>query len=198
MMPIDQKHPLILASASPRRKRLLSRMGVPYRVVVSRVDEGGRVDSPETFCRNLAILKAKEVASRENAAWVLGADTIVVIGGMVLGKPENPEDAQRMLSHLSGKDHAVITGFCVQNPEGMMAHSESVTTAVRFKPLSENEIAGYIRTREPFGKAGSYAIQGVGAFMVESISGSYTNVVGLPMCALMKALVRCGALRSFP
>jgi septum formation protein len=80
----------------------------------------------------------------------------------------------------------------------MVAHSASVTTAVRFKPLSEKEIAGYIRTREPFGKAGSYAIQGVGAFMVESISGSYTNVVGLPMCALMKALVRCGALRSFP
>jgi septum formation protein len=80
----------------------------------------------------------------------------------------------------------------------MMAHSESVTTAVRFKPLSENEIAGYIRTREPFGKAGSYAIQGVGAFIVESISGSYTNVVGLPMCALIKALIQCGALKSFP
>jgi septum formation protein len=198
MMPIDEKHPLVLASASPRRKRLLARMGIPHRVVVSRVDENGLVESPEAFCRNLARLKAKDVGSREDVSWILGADTIVVIGSKVLGKPVNHEDAQRMLSLLSGKDHQVITGFCVLSPAGVIAHSESVTTAVRFKPLRKEEIAGYIRTREPFGKAGAYAIQGVGAFMVESISGSYTNVVGLPMCALIKALTQCGALRSFP
>ena len=198
MMPIDEKHPLVLASASPRRTRLLSQMGIPHRVVVSRVDENGRVESPEAFCRNLAYLKAKDVGSRENVSWILGADTIVVIGSKVLGKPVNHEDAQRMLSLLSGKDHQVITGFCVLNPAGVIAHSESVTTTVRFKPLSEEAIAGYIGTREPFGKAGAYAIQGVGAFMVESISGSYTNVVGLPMCALIKALTQCGALKSFP
>ena len=177
---------------------MLARMGIPHRVVVSRVDENGRVESPEAFCRNLAYLKAKDVGSREEVSWILGADTIVVIGSKVLGKPVNHEDAQRMLSLLSGKDHQVITGFCVLNPAGVIAHSESVTTTVRFKPLSEEEIAGYIGTREPFGKAGAYAIQGVGAFMVESISGSYTNVVGLPMCALIKALAQCGALRSFP
>lgn len=198
MMPIDEKHPLVLASASPRRTRLLSQMGIPHRVVVSRVDENGRVESPEAFCRNLAYLKAKDVGSRENVSWILGADTIVVIGSKVLGKPETHEDAQRMLSLLGGKDHQVITGFCVLNPAGVIAHSESVTTTVRFKPLSEEAIAGYIGTREPFGKAGAYAIQGVGAFMVESISGSYTNVVGLPMCALIKALTQCGALKSFP
>ena len=197
-MPIDEKHPLVLASASPRRTRLLARMGIPHRVVVSRVDENGRVESPEAFCRNLARLKAKDVGSREDVSWILGADTIVVIGSKVLGKPVNPEDAQKMLSLLSGNDHQVITGFCVLNPLGVIAHSESVSTTVRFKPLREEEIAGYIRTREPFGKAGAYAIQGVGAFIVESISGSYTNVVGLPMCALIKALVQCGALRSFP
>jgi len=198
MMPIDEKHPLVLASASPRRKRLLARMGIPHRVVVSRVNENGRIESPEVFCRNLAYLKAKDVGSREDVSWILGADTIVVIGSRVLGKPVNRTDAQRMLSLLSGKDHQVITGFCVLNPAGEIAHSESVTTVVRFKPISEEEIAGYIRTREPFGKAGAYAIQGVGAFMVESISGSYTNVVGLPMCALIKALIQCGALKSFP
>ncbi len=198
MMPIDEKHPLVLASASPRRTRLLARMGIPHRVVVSRVDENGRVESPEAFCRNLARLKAKDVGSREDVSWILGADTIVVIGSKVLGKPVNPEDAQKMLSLLSGNDHQVITGFCVLNPLGVIAHAESVTTTVRFKPLGEEEITGYIRTREPFGKAGAYAIQGVGAFMVESISGSYTNVVGLPMCALIKALVQCGALESFP
>lgn len=198
MMTIDETYPLVLASASPRRKRLLARMGIPHRVVVSRVNEEDSADSPEAFCRNLALLKAKDVGSRENTSWILGADTIVVIGSKVLGKPENPTDAQRMLSLLSGKDHHVITGFCVLNPLGIIAHNESVTTTVRFKPISEQEISGYIKTREPFGKAGAYAIQGVGAFMVESISGSYTNVVGLPMCALIKALVQCGALRSFP
>ncbi|MCP4576665.1 MAG: septum formation protein Maf [Deltaproteobacteria bacterium] len=198
MMPIDEKHPLVLASASPRRTKLLARMGIPHRVVVSRVDENGRIESPEAFCRNLARLKAKDVGSREDVSWILGADTIVVIGSKVLGKPVNHEDAQKMLSLLSGKDHQVITGFCVLNPSGVVAHAESVTTTVRFKPLSEEEITGYIGTREPFGKAGAYAIQGVGAFMVESISGSYTNVVGLPMCALIKGLVQCGALRSFP
>lgn len=173
-------------------------MGIPHRVIVSRVNEGGRVESPEAFCRNLAYLKARDVGSREDVSWILGADTIVVIGSRVLGKPVNRTDAQRMLSLLSGKEHQVITGFCILNPAGVIAHSESVTTTVRFKPLSEEEIAGYIRTGEPFGKAGAYAIQGVGAFMVESISGSYTNVVGLPMCALVKALVQCGALKSFP
>ena len=195
---IDENHPLVLASASPRRKRLLAQMGLPYRVVVSRVHEESSDEIPEDFCRNLAVLKAKEVGSREKGSWILGADTIVVVGGRVLGKPENEEDAKRMLSLLNGKDHSVMTGFCVLNPAGMIAHSESVSTSVHFKPLNEEEIAGYIRTQEPFGKAGAYAIQGVGSFMVESISGSYTNVVGLPMCALMKALVQCGALRSFP
>lgn len=198
MMPIDEKYPLVLASASPRRTRLLARMGIPHRVVVSRVDEEGSVENPEAFCRNLAFLKAKDVGSRENGFWILGADTLVVIGSKVLGKPVNPDDAQKMLSLLSGKDHQVITGFCVLNSLGVIAYSESVTTTVHFKPLSEEEITGYIRTREPFGKAGAYAIQGVGAFMVESVSGSYTNVVGLPMCALIKGLMQCGALRSFP
>ena len=195
---IHEEHPLVLASASPRRKRLLAQMGLPYRVVVSRVPEEGSAEIPEDFCRDLAVLKAKEVGSRETGSWILGADTIVVIGARVLGKPENREDAKRMLSLLNGKEHQVMTGFCVLNPAGVVAHSESVSTSVRFKPLSEGEIDGYIRSREPFGKAGAYAIQGVGAFMVESISGSYTNVVGLPMCALVNALVQCGALKSFP
>ena len=196
--PIDETHPLILASASPRRKRLLAQMGIPHRVVVSRVHEENRMDNPLDLCRNLAILKAKDVHDREKTAWVLGADTLVVVRGRVLGKPKNRDDAREMLSLLSGKGHQVVTGFCILNPAGRDAHSESVATEVRFKPLTEKEIDGYIRTGEPFGKAGAYAIQGIGSFMVESISGSYTNVVGLPMCALIKALVQCGAIQSFP
>ena len=103
-----------------------------------------------------------------------------------------------MLLLLNGKEHRVITGFCVLDPSATVAHSEAVTTLVRFKPLSEQEIEGYIRTGEPFGKAGSYAIQGVGSFMVEAINGSYTNVVGLPLCAVIKALVSAGGLECFP
>ncbi|OQY46915.1 MAG: septum formation protein Maf [Desulfobacteraceae bacterium 4572_87] len=198
MIPIDETHPLVLASASPRRKRLLARMNIPHRVVVSHVNEERTDESPENFCRSLALLKAREVDIRENGSWILGADTLVVAGGRALGKPESHEAAREMISLLSGKNHQVITGFCVLNPHGMIAHSEVVTTEVRFKPLSEEEITGYIRTHEPFGKAGAYAIQGVGAFMVEAISGSYTNVVGLPMCAFIKALLKCGALKSFP
>jgi len=196
--PIDETYPLILASASPRRKQLIDQMGIPCRVIPSLVQEENTLEHPKDLCRHLAVLKAKEVSLREKEGWVLGADTIVVAMDQVLGKPESPKDAKRMLSLLSGKIHQVMTGFCILNPSGIVAHSESVSTAVCFKPLKEQEVAGYIRTGEPFGKAGAYAIQGVGAFMVESISGSYTNVVGLPMCALIKALVRCAALRSFP
>jgi septum formation protein len=103
-----------------------------------------------------------------------------------------------MLSLLSGKEHEVITGFCLLNPSGEMAHSEAVTTLVKMKRLDEKEINAYVAIGEPFGKAGSYAIQGIGAFLVESISGSYTNVVGLPVCALIKSLLATGALKNFP
>ncbi len=195
---IDEKNPLILASASPRRKRLLTRMNIPHRVEVSRVQEENGDESPEDLCLDLALMKAEEVASREEGSWILGADTIVVIEKKVLGKPENEEDARRMLSLLGGKEHRVITGFGILDPLRRRVHSQRVATTVRFKTLRKEEISGYIGTREPFGKAGAYAIQGVGSFMVESISGSYTNVVGLPMCALIKALVQCGALKSFP
>ena len=196
--PIHETFPLILASASPRRKQLIDQMGIPNRVAPSRVREDDTLQHPEQLCRHLALLKAKEVSHREKVGWVLGADTIVVVMDRVLGKPESPGDAKRMLSLLSGKAHRVMTGFCIFDPSGRVAHSECVSTEVCFKPLDEREVAGYIRTGEPFGKAGAYAIQGVGAFMVEAISGSYTNVVGLPMCALIKALLRCGALKSFP
>ena len=103
-----------------------------------------------------------------------------------------------MLGLLSGKEHSVITGFCILDPSGSTAHSEEIITRVKMKRLTDEEIDGYTATGEPFGKAGSYAIQGIGAFMVESISGPYTNVVGLPLCALVKALIACGALKKFP
>jgi septum formation protein len=128
----------------------------------------------------------------------LGADTVVVLNKTILGKPRDHEEARSMLLCLNGKEHKVITGFCLLDPLGRLAHLDAVETLVRFKHLAKEEIEAYIATGEPLGKAGSYAIQGIGAFMVEGITGSYTNVVGLPICALVKALLAKGALKTFP
>ena len=195
---ISSQNPLILASASPRRKRLLTQVGIPFRSVTSEANEGGVSGDPAQISRILAEKKAFHVCSETGPSWILGADTIVTVDSRILGKPEDSENAREMLLLLSGKEHRVITGFCILDPSATVAHSESVTTLVRFKPLSVKEIEGYIRTGEPFGKAGSYAIQGVGSFMVEAITGSYTNVVGLPLCAVIKALVSVEALECFP
>jgi len=195
---ISKKHPLILASASPRRKKLLLQMGLPFRVTPSDLDEKEIGGEPLRISRVLAEKKALKVYPLAVSLWILGADTIVVIKSRILGKPQDDAEAREMLRLLSGVEHSVVTGFCILSPSGKIAHSEAVSTAVRFKGLGKEEIEAYISTGEPFGKAGSYAIQGVGAFMVESISGSYTNVVGLPLCAVIKALIHVGALKAFP
>ena len=191
-------NPLVLASTSPRRRKLLNQLGIPFDIISSRVQEGFVSGDPEHVSRHLAKKKSKQVYTQVQGSWILGADTLVVIDNRILGKPKGPEDVRKMLRLLSGKEHHVITGFCILDPSGLVAHSEAVKTIVRFSPLNLQEIDDYIATGEPFGKAGSYAIQGIGAFMVESISGSYTNVVGLPLCAVVKALLCAGALERFP
>lgn len=193
---ISRQYPLILASSSPRRKRLLEQISIPFRSITSDVTENCRIDDPKTASVFLAEKKAVKGHAISGDLWVLGADTMVAIDGRILGKPGNKEDARKMLSLLSGKEHRVITGFCIINPALEAVHSEAVSTLVRIKKLKQSEIKNYIDTGEPFGKAGSYAIQGVGSFMVETISGSYTNVVGLPVCALIKALISVGALKK--
>jgi septum formation protein len=155
-------------------------------------------DQPAATARRLAGEKAREVGRRRPGQWILGADTMVVLGGAVLGKPRDRDEARATLGRLSGREHRVVTGFSILSPSGEEVHCESVTTTVLFKTLHEREIEGYVDTGEPFGKAGSYAIQGIGAFMVDSISGSYTNVVGLPLCAVIRALQGTGALERFP
>ncbi|HDH98360.1 MAG: septum formation protein Maf [Deltaproteobacteria bacterium] len=195
---ISAQNLLILASASPRRKRLLAQVGIPFQSVTSKANEEGVSGDPAQISRVLAEKKAFHVCSETGHSWILGADTIVTIDNRILGKPEDSEKAREMLLLLGGKEHRVITGFCILDPSAMVAHSESVTTLVRFKPLSVKEIEAYVRTGEPFGKAGAYAIQGMGSFMVEAITGSYTNVVGLPLCAVIKALVSARALECFP
>jgi septum formation protein len=195
---ISNDDPLYLASASARRKRLLEQLRLPFRSLPSDIDEDLSGDEPSLGTLRLAEKKARSIFPLSRPGWALGADTVVVLDGAILGKPEGHNDALCTLSRLSGREHRVITGFCLLDPLGKIAHAEAVETLVRFRNLSRQEVEAYVATGEPFGKAGSYAIQGIGAFMVEGITGSYTNVVGLPLCELIKALLAERALQVFP
>ncbi len=184
--------PLILASESPRRKRLLQELGIEFLVDPSKVDESGEPglsEEPARIAERWAALKAKSVAALHPGSWVLAADTIVVLDGSIFGKPIDRADAVRMLQKLSGRVHDVITGMCLIHPGGGDQRRCSVVTKVRFKNLSIAEIEAYIRTGKPMDKAGAYGIQGIGAFLVRSIEGSYTNVVGLPLCETIEWLL---------
>lgn len=188
--------PLILASQSPRRRYLLEKAGISVTVIPSSVDESAiQATSPEQMVRLLAEAKAGEIAAAHRNSWVIGADTVVVSDGRVMGKPDSIADARRMLSRLSGQIHTVMTGFCIRCEERNRIHSDTVTTAVEFKQLATEEIEWYIHTGEPFDKAGAYAIQGLGTFLVKSITGSYTNVVGLPVCEVIEFLIHEGIVK---
>jgi len=153
-----------------------------------------QTESPQEHVLRLAEAKAREVASECPNRWVVAADTIVYINGSILGKPKNGEEAIEMLHRLSGQEHWVLTGFFVCHLRKGKSDKEAVQTAVRMKVLTAAEIEWYVKTGEPFDKAGGYAIQGIGSFMIESIHGSYTNVVGLPVCELIQMLNRLGAI----
>lgn len=186
---------LILASSSPRRRHLLHQMGLEFDVLPSEVEEDFvNGESPRDHVLRLAEVKAHKVGEMYPTRWVIGADTVVSIDGLILGKPQTHREAHRMLGLLSGRDHLVVTGVSVWQGVREKGETLAVETSVRFKTLSSGEMEWYIRTGEPFDKAGGYAIQGRGAFMVQRIEGSYTNVVGLPLCELMEALNRLGAL----
>ena len=187
---------LILASKSPRRYELLKQMGLHFDVVHSSVEEENfvRHESPREHVIRLSEEKAREVGRKYPDSWVLGADTVVYIDGASLGKPKTREEAVDMLRRLSGQEHSVLTGFSVLNVGKGKGERGSVETAVKVKPLSPVEIEWYVQTGEPFDKAGAYAIQGIGSFMIESIRGSYTNVAGLPVCEVIELLVRLGAI----
>jgi septum formation protein len=187
---------LILASKSPRRYELLKQVGLDFEVVPSRVMEDFvGTESPQDHVVRLAEAKARQVASDYPNCWVIAADTVVYIDGSILGKPQDGEEAKEMLHRLSGQEHWVLTCFFVCHLEKGKSDKQAVQTAVRMKRLATAEIEWYIKTGEPFDKAGGYAIQGIGSFMIESIHGSYTNVVGLPLCELIQMLSRLGAIR---
>ncbi len=190
-------HPgLILASASPRRRELLGAAGVPFRVIPSRIGEERLPgETPRRFARRAARDKGAEVASRHPAAHVLSADTIVVVGDALLGKPRDRRDGRRMLALLSGREHLVHTAVCLLRERDGYRDEALVTTRVCFRRLTGPEIEGYLRTGESDDKAGAYAAQGAGNLLIERIAGSYTNVVGLPMTQVLSMLKRAGIVR---
>lgn len=178
---------LTLASRSPRRREILNQIGVRYRVASSDVAEVHQSrESPEDYVQRLAISKAQAVAGQDSSVPVLGADTIVVSGGQILEKPIGREHASEMLVALSGSTHQVISGVALVQA-GRIETAQS-RTEVRFRALTLTEIEAYWTTGEPLDKSGGYAIQGLGAVFVESIAGSYSNVVGLPIEALVPLL----------
>jgi septum formation protein len=180
---------LILASASPRRRELLEQAGVAFSVIPSNADEQVLIaEAPEDYALRVAKAKAQDVANKHPAHWVLGADTIVVVDDLILGKPKDTADGQRMLRLLSGRRHQVMTAFVLTAANGQEYKRQIVTTTVIFKSLTDEQIQEYLATGEPFDKAGAYAVQGIGAALVEKVEGSYTNVVGLPIDEVLEAL----------
>lgn len=186
---------IILASASPRRMELLASAGIYFDVFAGNVTEDILPgEGPPDHALRLARGKALEVAARIEGRFFIGADTIVFCDGEIMGKPKDAADAERMLRKLSGVSHAVITGFAVYDKSCDCIICDTATTRVYFKPLRDDEISDYIATGCPFDKSGAYAIQGGAAHMVKRIEGSYTNVVGLPLCEVVEALRKIGAL----
>jgi septum formation protein len=186
---------LILASKSPRRRELLKQAGLTFSVIPSNFDESTvALSNPDSYVITLAESKALDISQKHPADWVIGADTIVLIEHKILGKPDSSNEAFDMLQRLSGNTHQVLTGYCICCKKKNKFFSETVKTDVRFKKLNDTEINWYIQTGEPFDKAGGYAIQGVGTFLVSSIKGSYTNVVGLPVCEVMQHLINEGVV----
>lgn len=173
---------LILASASPRRKILLEQIGYSFEVIPSRVDEPPYDnEDPIVYASNLATLKAEEVSNQYPDALVIGADTIVIIGNQVLGKPENEASAYEMLGKLSGQTHQVITAYSFDLKALGISEVHHVLTHVHFKPLHSEEMDYYIGTGAPFDKAGAYGIQDYSSIFVDQIDGCFYNVVGLPL-----------------
>jgi septum formation protein len=186
---LEQVRKIVLASSSPRRKELLEKIGLKFTVDPSDFPEDLRSDlKPEGLVKFISMGKAGAVAPRYRDALVIAADTIGVLRGKIIGKPHTPEAARQMLLELSGKSHRVITAFTIIDTASRKSRTRVVETRVYIKTLSPLEVNNYIKTGEPLDKAGAYAVQGLGAVIVQKIVGDYYNVVGLPLTALVESL----------
>ncbi len=182
---------IILASASPRRKELLSQLGMDFEVLVSDVEEVITETEPNRVVEELSMQKAEAVFRRtEGDVMVIGADTVVAMEGAILGKPRDEKHAIEMLRLLQAKEHCVYTGVTlyVRKGDNEFRNTFSECTYVKFYPMTDGEIKWYVETKEPMDKAGAYGIQGMGARFVEKISGDYNNVVGLPIARLYQEI----------
>ncbi|HEU4521667.1 MAG TPA: Maf family protein [Thermoanaerobaculia bacterium] len=183
----------VLASSSPRRRELLASIGIDFDVIPSHVPEVHRAgEAPEEYVARLSRDKAAAIAAGNRERWVIAADTTVFLDDRLLEKPVDAADAVRMLSAIAGRTHIVYTGVTIENAEVGYRETRVAETEVRMLPLSVAEIEWYVATGEPLDKAGAYAAQGIGAMFIDSIHGSYTNVVGLPLALLMQMLRKAG------
>lgn len=187
------KRQIILASKSPRRKHLLENIGLKFKIVPSDINEDLiPLSSPRKYAENLSKEKAKKVAQKYKDAIIIGADSIVIFKGEIIGKPKSMKNAKEILRKLSGQKHLVITGFTVLDSKAGKSITKSVLSYVFFKPLSEKEIDAYVKSKEPMGKAGAYAIQEKAGMFIEKVEGDFFNVFGLPIFALCKTLQEFG------
>lgn len=189
---------IILASASPRRQRFLAQLGLDYQCIPADIDEKAYPDeSPESFVRRMAVAKASQIAEQHPLACVIGADTVVCLGTKIFGKPASAMQALSMLQHLRGQRHQVITGLTIVCKEKNIEDTSTCSSSVHFAFFPDQVLQAYVETGEPMDKAGAYAIQGKGSFLIRSVQGSWTNVVGLPMDKLLHALLKHGLINSF-
>lgn len=187
--------PIILASASPRRKQFLLDLGLDFTCLPADIDEtpiSGEL--PADFARRLAAEKAETVAALHPKSWVIGADTVVTLNGQIIGKPADAAHALDVLRALQGQTHQVITGLALICQQEGSAETLAETSEVTFANFSDAVLAAYIRTGESFDKAGAYGIQSGGAFLVQSLRGSCSNVIGLPLSTCVALLLRCGVI----
>ena len=183
----------ILASASPRRRELLASIGVRFEVIPSNVPEVRQTgEAPEEYVARLSREKAEAVARAHESRWVIAADTTVLLGDELLEKPSDDADARRMLATIAGRTHIVYSGVTLQRHDRQYRDTGVSESEVRMLPLNERDIQWYVATGEPLDKAGAYAVQGIGAMFIDSIHGSYTNVVGLPLALLFQMLRKAG------
>jgi septum formation protein len=170
-------------------------MGLQFKIIPAHVNENYLAgESPRQHVKRLSFEKAIIIAGQYSEAWVLGADTIVVIDGLILGKPKNKTQAREMLQKLSGNEHKVFTGFTIAQAAAEIYQTKVIQSVVRFKTISPKEMDWYVSCDEPYDKAGGYAVQGKGACFIQSICGSYTNVIGLPLCEVIEALKKLEAI----